>query len=65
MVRSLEIPKNGQHKTPKNGKPQVYNLRGTSPTGKMVVLSLGKRWPQSNRSMPPCLRGHGVTRLAP
>ncbi len=65
MSRSLEIPENVQRKTPKNDKPRVYNLMGISPTGKVVVLSLGKRRPKLSGNLPPCLRGHQATRLIP
>ena len=65
MSRSLEIPENVQRNTPKNDKPRVYNLMGISPTGKVVAISLGTRRPMLSCNLPPCLRGHQVTRLIP
>ena len=65
MSRLLEIPEYVQRKTPKNGKPRVYNLMGISPTGKVVIPSLGKRRPKLSYNLPPCLRGHQVTRFVP
>ena len=67
MSRSQKTPKNGQHKTPKKDKLQVYNLRGASPTGNVVVVTLEKRRRNNptRGNLSPCLRGHQATRIIP